>query len=196
VHRVRISKPFYLGKYEVTQAQWEAVMGTNPSTFQGNPNRPVESVSWANIQEFITRLNEQEGWEVCRLPTEAQWEYAARAGTAVAHYENDMDVIAWYDQNSGRQTHEVGQKRPNAWGLYDMLGNVWEWCHDGKRAYYTADMAVDPMGPTGPSARRIIRGASWAASAPYVLPTTRRWLVPDRRGDDLGFRCANSGPSK
>ena len=97
VHCVRISEPFYMGKYEVTQAQWEAVMGTNPSRFKGNPNRPVENVSWDDVQEFIKRLNKQEGWEVCRLPTEAQWEYAARAGTTTERYENDLDAIAWYD---------------------------------------------------------------------------------------------------
>ena len=96
IHRVRISKPFYMGKYEVTQAQWETVMGTNPSQFKGHPNRPVENVSWNEVQEFIKRLNGQEGWEVCRLPTEAQWEYAARAGTTTERYENDLDMIAWY----------------------------------------------------------------------------------------------------
>jgi formylglycine-generating enzyme required for sulfatase activity len=161
VHRVRISAPFYLGKYEVTQAQWEAVMGTNPSRFQGNPNRPVEMVSWENVQEFITRLNKQEGWEVCRLPTEAQWEYAARAGTTTERYENDVDAIAWHLGNSGKETHAVGQKRPNAWGVYDMLGNVAEWCHDGPRTY-TRDTAVDPIGPTGAGVPRAIRGGSWA----------------------------------
>jgi formylglycine-generating enzyme required for sulfatase activity len=195
VHRVRISKPFYLGRYEVTQAQWEAVMGRNPSRFTGNPNRPVEQVSWQDIQEFIKRLNQQEGWEVCRLPTEAQWEYAARAGTTTERYENEMDAIAWHAGNSSGQTHEVGQKRPNAWGVYDMLGNVWEWCHDGQRTY-TADAVVDPIGPIGAGAHRVTRGGSWGLPAQYVRAAVRDWHPPGYRGGNLGFRCASSGPSK
>jgi formylglycine-generating enzyme required for sulfatase activity len=190
-HRVRISAPFYLGKYEVTQAQWKAVMGTNPSYFTGNPNRPVENVSWEDVQEFIKRLNQQEGWEVCRLPTEAQWEYAARAGTTTARYA-DVGAIAWYAENSGNETHAVGQKRPNAWGLYDMLGNMWEWCHDGKRTY-TADTVVDPIGPTGAGALRVIRGGSWDFPARFVRAAARVWLDPSFRFGHLGFRCASSG---
>jgi formylglycine-generating enzyme required for sulfatase activity len=194
VHRVRISAPFYLGKYKVTQAQWKAVMGKNPSHFAGNPNRPVENVSWNDVQEFIRRLNQQEGWEVCRLPTEAQWEYAARAGTTTERYA-DVDAIAWYAENSGYETHAVGQKRPNAWGLYDMLGNVWEWCHDGKRRY-TAYTVVDPIGPTDAGAHRVVRGGSWHYSARYVRAAHRYWGNPGYRVDDLGFRCASSGPSE
>jgi formylglycine-generating enzyme required for sulfatase activity len=194
VHRVRISEPFYLGKYEVTQAQWEAVMGTNPSRFKGNPHRPVEQVSWEDVQEFITRLNTQEGWEVCRLPTEAQWEYAARAGTTTEWY-GDVGAIAWYAGNSDKKTHAVGQQLPNAWGLYDMLGNVWEWCQDGQRTY-TAATAVDPIGPTGAGAFRVIRGGSWGYPARVVRAAYRNWSHPGLRGDGLGFRCASSGPSK
>jgi formylglycine-generating enzyme required for sulfatase activity len=177
VHRVRISEPFYLGKYEVTQAQWEAVMGTNPSAFTGNPHRPVEQVSWEDVQEFITRLNTQEGWEVCRLPTEAQWEYAARAGTTTDRYENDVDAIAWYGGNSGKETHEVGQKRPNAWGVYDMLGNVREWCHDGTREY-TAAAVVDPIGLIGAGAPRVFRGGSLYNPARNVRAANRGGSPP------------------
>jgi formylglycine-generating enzyme required for sulfatase activity len=195
VHTVRISAPFYLGKYKVTQAQWEAVMDTNPSFFTGNPNRPVESVSWVKVQEFIKRLNKREGWEVCRLPTEAEWEYAARAGTTTERYEDDVDAIAWYSGNSGYETHAVGQKRPNAWGVYDMLGNVMEWCYDGKRTY-TADTVVDPIGPTDAGAYRVIRGSSWLNPALNVRAAFRGWFDPGHRGADLGFRCASSGPSK
>jgi formylglycine-generating enzyme required for sulfatase activity len=193
VHRVRISEPFYLGKYEVTQAQWKAVMGTNPSFFTENPNRPVEKVSWDDVQEFMRRLNRREGWEVCRLPTEAQWEYAARAGTTTERYENNVDAIAWYDQNSGGQTHAVGQKRPNAWGVYDMLGNVEEWCHDGKRNY-TADTVVDPMGPIDAGAVRVVRGGSWYDSSTGKVRAAYRSLdAPDLHDRRLGFRCASSG---
>ena len=194
-HRVTISQPFYLGKYEVTQAQWEMVMGTNPSRFTGNPNRPVERVSWEDVQEFITRLNKQEGWEVCRLPIEAQWEYAARAGIEAPRYSPHVDVIAWYRANSNGQTQPVGQKAPNAWGLYDMLGNVWEWCHDGRRTY-TAEAAIDPMGLIGAGAGRVIRGGSWDDSAQLVRAASRLWNFPGYRLDYLGFRCASSGPSK
>ena len=192
VHRVRISEPFYLGKYEVTQAQWKAVMGTNPSAFSDNPNQPVENVSWEDVQEFIKRLNEQEGWDVCRLPTDAQWEYAARAGTTMEWYESDVDAIAWYVKNSEGQTHEVGQKRPNAWGLYDMLGNVWEWCYDGMREY-TADMVVDPMGLTVAGTPRVIRGGCWQQSEEGVRAAIRNPVAPNDRAHAIGFRCASSG---
>jgi formylglycine-generating enzyme required for sulfatase activity len=193
VHSVRISEPFYLGKYEVTQAQWEAVMGTNPSTFTGHPHRPVERVSWEDVQKFITRLNTQEGWEVCRLPTEAQWEYAARAGTTADRYENDVDAIAWYGENSSKETHDVGQKRPNAWGVYDMLGNVWEWCHDGTREY-TAAAVIDPIGPIGAGVPRVFRGGSWSNPARNVRAVNRGGPPPPGdRSDGLGFRCASSG---
>jgi formylglycine-generating enzyme required for sulfatase activity len=194
-HRVTISQPFYLGKYEVTQAQWEKVMGTNPSLFTGNPNRPVDRVSWADIQEFITRLNTQEGWEVCRLPTEAEWEYAARAGTETPRYHPDINAIAWYEGNSNDQTHPVGQKLPNAWGLYDMLGNVLEWCQDGLRTY-TVNTAIDPMGPMSAGADRARRGGSWYYSARFVQAAFRYWRDPGLRLGHLGFRCASSGPSK
>ena len=195
VHRVRISEPFYMGKYEVTQAQWEAVMGTNSSRFKGNPNRPVENVSWNDVQEFIKRLNEQEGWEVCRLPTEAQWEYAARAGTT-EQYENDLDAIAWNRENSSGEPHEVGQKLPNAWGLYDMLGNVWEWVQDWyDRSYYQYSPIVDPQGPnTG--VNRISRGGGWDGDARFVRAVFRGWYNPGIRIGLLGFRCSSSGPSK
>jgi formylglycine-generating enzyme required for sulfatase activity len=193
-HRVRITEPFYMGKYEVTQAQWEAVMGTNPSHFKGHPNRPVESVSWNKVQEFIKRLNRQEGREVCRLPTEAQWEYAARAGTTTEWYENDVDAIAWYSQNSGGGTHEVGQKRPNAWGLYDMLGNVWEWCRDGRRKYTSAGV-IDPIGPEA-GGYRVFRGGGLDTDASHLRAAKRGVSDPGEHYFDVGFRCSSSGPSK
>jgi formylglycine-generating enzyme required for sulfatase activity len=137
VHMVRISRPFYLGKYEVTQAQWEAVMGNNPSQFKGDPNSPVENVSWDDVQEFIKRLkrlNTRESGVKYRLPREAEWEYAAQAGTTTAYsFGNDPSQLgeyAWYGENANGETHPVGQKKPNPWGLYDMHGNVWEWVQD------------------------------------------------------------------
>jgi formylglycine-generating enzyme required for sulfatase activity len=194
-HRVTISQPFYLGKYPVTQAQWEAVMGNNLSRFGGNPNHPVENVSWDDVHAFLRKLTEREGGGGYGLPTEAQWEYACRAGTETPRYHQDVNAIAWYKENSSGHPQPVGQKLPNAWGLYDMLGNVREWCHDGQRDY-TADAVIDPMGSTGAGADRVIRGGCWIPSAPFVRAAVRIWLRPGDRGADLGFRCASSGPSK
>lgn len=131
------------------------------------------------------------GLALC-LPTEAQWEYACRAGTETARYAEDLDAIAWYDENSGNETHTVKQKQPNAWGLYDILGNVDEWCHDGQREY-TAESMVDPIGPLEPGAVRVIRGGVWVTDAQDVRAAFRSWTLPDDRGGDLGFRCASSG---
>jgi formylglycine-generating enzyme required for sulfatase activity len=135
VHQVIISRQFYLGKHEVTQAQWEAVMGSNPSHFTGDPNRPVENVSWNDVQEFIGKLNEREGNSKHRFPTEAEWEYAARAGSTTAFSFGESAILfhkyGWFNENSGGTTHAVGQLRTNPWGLYDMHGNVWEWVETG-----------------------------------------------------------------
>jgi len=132
-HKICIDYNFYLGKYEVTQKEWIAVMGSNPSMFKNSDN-PVELVSWNDAQEFIKRLNKKEGSNKYRLPSEAEWEYAARAGSKGKYYfgnsEASLSDYAWYDKNSNKETHTVGQKKPNAWGLYDMLGNVREWVED------------------------------------------------------------------
>ena len=191
-HRVTISQPFYLGKYPVTQEQWAAVMGNNPSRFSGHPDQPVESVSWNDVQAFLDTLNERDGSGDYRLPTEAEWEYACRAGTEIPRYYPDINAIAWYLENSNDQTRPVGQKLPNAWGLYDMLGNVREWCHDGRRRY-TADALVDPMGPTDAGAPRVVRGGGWYTPAHSVRAAHNHVIHPDHRDDDIGFRCACSG---
>ena len=167
-------------------------MDENPSRFKGNSNHPVDCVSWYDVEEFLHKLNAREGGGDYRLPTEAQWEYACSAGTEPPRYHHDVDAIAWYDANSNDQTHPVGQKVPNAWGLYDMLGNVDEWGLDGKREY-TADTAVDPMGPTDTGAVRVIRGGGWVLPARFVRAVYRDWLDPGLRYPDTGFRCLSSG---
>ncbi len=165
IHQVTITKPFYLGVYQVTQKEWQAVMGNNPSKFKGR-NRPVEQVSWDDCQEFCRKLSQKEG-VTYRLPTEAEWEYACRAGTKKRYYwGNDFNGdYAWWHDNSGGQTHDVGTRKPNAWGLHDMIGNVWEWCNDwceGDYYQYCVDNNIvdDPQGPDTGS-YRVLRGGSW-----------------------------------
>ncbi|MCR5219382.1 MAG: SUMF1/EgtB/PvdO family nonheme iron enzyme [bacterium] len=202
-HKVTISRPFCLGKYEVIQAEWEAVMGKrlfgllgphNPSHFE-NPLRPVENVSWNDVQEFIRKLNEKEGHNRYRLPTEAEWEYAARAGSTERYCfgndENLLEDYAWYDGNSGSETHSVGQKKPNAWGLYDMYGNVWEWVQDWY-GDYSAGVVVDPRGPKEGKDRRVLRGGSWGNDARYCRSAYRNYYSPGSRISHIGFRLALS----
>ena len=186
VTQVRISQGFYLGKYEVTQAQWQAVMGSNPSRFdEYGPDCPVEMVSWDDVQEFIRRLNARSGGARYRLPTEAEWEYAARAGTTGDRYGN-LGAIAWYEDNSGDHTHPVGQKAPNAWGLHDMLGNVWEWVGDWYGDYPGGEV-TDPRGPASGS-QRVNRGGGWYGIARYCRASDRDLNSPGHRGLRLGFR--------
>ena len=190
VHQVRISKAFYLGTYAVTQGQWQAIMGTNPSRFKVDPNLPVEKVSWEDVQEFIRQLNAKEGGATYRLPTEAEWEYAARAGTTMAYSFGDdprqLREYAWYGENSGDETHPVGQKKPNPWGLYDMHGNVWEWVQDW-HGRYTAGTAVDPAGPSSGSSR-VNRGGGWLGDASPCRSADRYGSAPGLRLGSLGFR--------
>jgi len=189
-HRVRITTGFETGKFEVTQAEWEAVMGSNPSRFKG-ADRPVENVSWEGVQQFLSRLKARGHGYRYRLPTEAEWEYAARAGTTGKYY-GELDEIAWYEGNSGGQTHPVGQKKPNTWGLYDMLGNVWEWCSNRYNSDYYREfrktIAVDPQGPER-GRYRVLRGGS-RDYGPRVLRVSERYgVVPSDRDDEIGFRC-------
>jgi formylglycine-generating enzyme required for sulfatase activity len=193
VHEVEITRGFWLGRYQVTQAQWRGVMGDNPSYFKGD-ERPVERVSWNDVQEFIRRLNERLGLTAYRLPTEAEWEYACRAGTRTRYWfgENDSELQyhAWYDGNSRNKTHPVGQKKPNPWGLYDMHGNVWEWCQDWyKKKYYEESPAVDRGGPLS-GRKRVLRGGSWLDIARDCRSGTRRSYAPGGRTLNSGFRLA------
>ena len=192
-HRVRITKPFYFGKYLVTQEQWQAVMESNPSHFKG-PKNPVECVSWDDCQEFLEKLNAKIGVQGGKfaLPTEAQWEYACRAGSTTRYCfgdgESALGEYAWYNGNSGNTTHPVGEKKPNAWGLYDMQGNVWEWCADWCGAYGTEAVA-DPTGPVGGSFR-VVRGGGWGGPAGDCRSAYRDWIRPGYRALGLGLRVS------
>jgi formylglycine-generating enzyme required for sulfatase activity len=201
-HEVTISKPFYMGVYEVTQAQYEAVMGTNPSDFKGATN-PVEMVSWNDAAEFCKKLSEKTRQAV-RLPTEAEWEYACRAGTQTTYSFGDdpstLGDYAWWAKNSGETPHPVGLKKPNAWGLYDMNGNVWEWCAD-LWGEYPKGPITDPSGPATASGSRVLRGGSWydlgtpfLASAYFRCAFRLSYAYPDpsRRYNYIGFRCART----
>ncbi|MCU0918535.1 MAG: bifunctional serine/threonine-protein kinase/formylglycine-generating enzyme family protein [Planctomycetes bacterium] len=194
-HRVTLTRGFYLGVYEVTQRQWLSVMGRNPSGFQGD-DLPVETVSWEEAVEFCRKLSVKEG-VAYRLPTEAEWEYACRAGTTGRYGFGDSDSslgeYAWYESNSGNQTHAVGQKRPNAWGLHDMHGNVWEWCQDWYGEYASGSVP-DPLGPAS-GGDRVSRGGSWLNGARDCRSAFRAWDTPDDRGSYLGFRLARTTPS-
>jgi formylglycine-generating enzyme required for sulfatase activity len=193
-HLVVISKPFYLGVHEVTQEQWETVMDNNFSHFRGQ-DMPVENVSWEDVQEFIQRLNrEAENGRRYRLPTEAEWEYAARAGSAGAYSFGDdsgmLDAHAWYLDNAEGTTHPVGTRAPNAWGLHDMHGNVWEWVADWYGHDYYADApGTDPAGP--PSGQdRVVRGGGWNIFGDLCRSANRDRGAPDSRTDRKGFRLA------
>jgi len=189
-HQVRITKAFEMGKFPVTQAQWEEVVGRNPSHFKG-PKRPVERVSWNEVQKFLSDLTARGDGYHYRLPTEAEWEYAARAGSTTRYCFGDDEAMlpdyAWFGKNSGGETHPVGQKQPNAWGLYDVHGNVWEWCQDWYAAYEAVPL-VDPAGPAS-GMFRVVRGASFFDVARYLRAAYRDRFEPGFSYYNLGFRC-------
>lgn len=204
VNRVRIPRGFEMGKFEVTQAQWESVMRNphgasnakersaevNPSHFKG-PNRPVESVSWDLVQYFIQTLNNRDPKHTYRLPTEAEWEYAAKAGST-AEAPNDLAAVAWFEANSDGETHPVGQKAPNAWGLYDMLGNVFEWVQD----WYVSRSYEDPAPPESAAASsgsyRVYRGCAWSSEKKYCRPAYRAFNFPSQGQFSVGFRLVRT----
>jgi formylglycine-generating enzyme required for sulfatase activity len=193
-----IDSGFWMFDTPCTQALWEAVMGENPSRFKSadrskeGADRPVESVSWEQCQEFLTALNSRlDGLELS-LPSEAQWEYGCRAGTETARYSENLDAIAWYRENSGNQTHSVAGNEANSWGLYDMLGNVWEWCANVWVDGYAG--VARALSAESASAHRVIRGGSWLRGALRVRAAYRGHGVPSFRDSDLGFRCAEFRP--
>ena len=208
-HQVTLTNDYYIGKYEVTQALWKAVMGNNPSYFKGD-DLPVEQVSWYDCQEFISKLNSITG-KSFRLPTEAEWEYAARGGKenrvlrsiissvwsvarVVKGYQysgsNNISDVAWYEDNSDSKTHAVGSKQGNELGIYDMSGNVWEWCQDWKGTYSSSSQ-VNPTGANSGS-ERVFRGGCWFYAAGYCRSSYRYFFTPDIRSYTLGFRLVLS----
>ena len=198
-HEVTLTRGYWLGETPVTQSQWEAVMGENPSYFKGG-DLPVEQVRWHDCLAFSKRLDERCPGLHAALPSEAQWEYACRAGQSTAFNDgsactqpvgNDpaLDKLGWFAENSEGKTHSLKKKKPNAWGLYDMHGNVWEWCLDGKRAYGEPS-EIDPLGPMEESANRVVRGGSWRSLARYCRSAYRGRFGPGNRDQNLGFRLA------
>lgn len=203
-----LTKGFWLGKYPVTQNQWQSVMGRNPSYFKQSmlskifPGaktreieyelRPVELVSWNDCQEFIRKVNASLSCGAC-LPTEAEWEYACRAGTSGLYAGAGLDSMGWYSDNSGMKTHSVGRKSPNAWGFYDMHGNVWEWCDDWYGGYPSGSV-TDPVGPAS-GIHRVLRGGCWSNLARFCRSANRFWDRPGYRRRFNGFRlCCSARP--
>ncbi len=189
--QVTLSQGFWMGQTQVTHTQWQAVMGNNPSHFQGE-NRPVEQVSWHDAQEFISEINASfvlpDGMQMT-LPTEAQWEYAARAGETGPYSGGTADQVAWYKENSGGKTHPVGTKKSNAWSLHDVHGNVWEWCAD-----WNGELkgGIDPQGATSGSSR-VLRGSSWGYNfAGDCRVALRNSINPSGSSFFIGFRVARS----
>ncbi len=202
LHQVKISKPFYMGKTEVTQEQWYNVMGNNPARFKtekvgmSSRKHPVEFVSWNEVQQFIHKLNQMEGGDHYRLPTEAEWEYAARAGTTTkwvcGNHESCLTNFAWYHPNSFGLTHPVAKKEPNPWGLYDTAGNVWEWVSDWHDSdYYSYSPSIDPQGANS-GTFRVFRGGNWSRHAVHQRSANRTARPPDYRYHGLGFRLARN----
>lgn len=195
-HCVTISQPFYLGQYEVTQGEWQAVMGYNPSYFKGDKNLPVENVSWEEVKKFIENLNMKETGQTegtYRLPTEAEWEYACRAGSpgkyCFGNDEEKLENYAWYGYKRIKEkTYPVDQKKPNNWWLCDMHGNVWEWCSDWyDNGYYTKSPDKDPKGSDGGSVR-VNRGGGWQNDAAGCRSAIRGTRAPNEHDGTLGFR--------
>ena len=194
-HTVIMNEPVYVGAFPVTQWQWEVIMGNNPSRFKGD-DHPVEMVSWRDCGIFIDNLNMLEGTDKYRLLTEAEWEYACRAGDSRDYFFNNnvkkLSEYAWFDENSGSCTHDVGQKKPNKWGLYDMLGNVWEWCEDNWHDNYEGAPRHNRAWTGEKGYYHVDRGGSWNSSTEKCNSTCRDWNLPGEHAPFIGLRLAMS----
>jgi formylglycine-generating enzyme required for sulfatase activity len=195
VHEVCVDD-FHIGRHEVTQKRYREVMGADPSANKGCEECPVDNVSWKDAQEYIKRLNLKTGKDY-RLPTEAEWEYAARSGGrkqkwAGTNSASELGEYAWYRRNAGKKTHPVGERKPNGLGLYDISGNVWEWVHDRlTKDYYKRSPKDNPRGPDR-GRYRVLRGGAWNSRQVMLLSTARFWRNPAQRHSTFGFRCAMS----
>jgi formylglycine-generating enzyme required for sulfatase activity len=199
LHNVDIKKAFYLGKYEVTQKQWVDIMGNNPSVFKDCPptyceNQPVELVTWDDVSKFIKKLNEKERTNKYRLPSESEWEYAARAGTSTKYYfgDNDSELInyAWFTGDSAGKPHLIGKKKSNRWGLYDMNGNVFEWVQDKWLDNYNTSPSDGSAWIGGLNTNRVARGGSWNSVPEHCRSAFRFYAKQSDSSSDLGFRVA------
>lgn len=191
VHRVTIENPFYISKSLVTQKQWKNLMGNNPSSFKGE-GLPIDHVSWKEVQEFVKKLNAIENTDKYRLPSEAEWEYACRAGTQTRYFfgndESKLNEYAWYVENSGRKTHSICRKKPNPWGLYDMHGNVWEWVQDEWHDNYNSAPSNGNAWEDGGGSFRVSRGGSWYCDSESCRSASRFRRETENRFGNLGFR--------
>ncbi len=194
VRQVQVNS-FRIGKYQVTQDLWAAVMGKNPSKFRNCPRCPVENVGWDDTKTFLKKLNALTG-ERYRLPTDAEWEYAARGGQksqgSLYVGSDDLDSVAWYDKNSGNRVHQVGQKQPNGLGLYDMSGNVWEWVEDCWNKKYPGPQADGSAWKSRNCARHMLRGGAWTSYPRYLRASNRYWNLSAFLRDDVGFRLVGT----
>lgn len=186
-HQVTLTHGYWLGDSEVTQGLWQAVMGTNPSMFYGDKLRPVETISWENSMAFFARLNEKTQGLNATFPSEAQWEYACRSGT-MGDYAGEVNDMSWFSDNAGERTNPVKSKRANSFGLYDMHGNVWEWCSDWYGEYNVSEQ-IDPRGALSGSCR-VVRGGSWYCCAKDCRSAIRYSIAPNDRFSVLGLRIA------
>ena len=196
IHEVNISNSYWMGKYEVTQEQWQAVMGNNPSGFKGSGNLPVEQVSWNDIQDFLGKLNQKISGGGFRLPSEAEWEYACRAGSTTKYSfgesDSSIESYAWYNSNSGSKTQPVGGKSPNQFGLYDMYGNVWEWCQDWYQGSYNGAPTDGSAWEAQSGTCRVLRGGCWGRQPWFCRSASRLWDEPVSRYCNFGFRVVRA----
>jgi len=200
VHEVEITEPFYMGATEVTQYQWTSLMDENPSHFRGL-YRPVDSVSWYQATAFVDSLNSKEETDLYRLPTEAEWEYAARAGSRSPYYfgasQDSLTNHAWYSFNSEERSHRVAEKHSNPYGLHDVYGNVWEWVRDAySPRYYERSARTNPVNAAYASRRRVIRGGGWFAVVSGLRSANRGWARPYSKDSQLGFRVVREIPEE